>query len=400
MDSIYLDNNATTPMLPEVASAIADCHARLYANPASQHQSGRRSRQVLDEAREGIAEILGAHLGGKCGDRLVFTSGGTESNNLAIRGLNGSRAGQIVISPVEHPSISATANECARQGCPVSRLTVDKNGRVDPVQLDEFLSRTTRLVSVTAANHETGVLQPLPEIAARCHTAGVPLHTDAVQRVGKLPTDFGRLGVAALSVSGHKFHGPVGIGALLLRHDVKLLPLVHGGSQQLRLRPGTEPVALAVGMFRALQVWQQNAEQHLDRVTRLRDRLEAALVREIPELVINGSGALRLPQTSNMAFPGLDRQAVVMALDLAGIACSTGSACASGSRQPSATLQAMQSSQSIIDGSVRFSLSGLSTEAEIDEAATRIVKVFKKLRSIAPARKTASPPPHEPPESL
>jgi cysteine desulfurase len=390
---IYLDNNSTTPMLSEVAQAIADCHARLVGNPASQHELGRRARQELEEARNGIAKILGARLGGKHGDRLLFTSGGTESNNLAIHGIAGLEPGEIVVSAVEHPSVLAAADASRRAKHKAIRLAVDSNGVVLLTELEKLLNASVKLVSVMVGNHETGVLQPLAEIAQRCTAAGIPFHTDATQAVGKIPLDFRGLGIAAMTFSAHKFHGPVGIGGLLLRGDVNLAPLFFGGTQQMGLRPGTEPVALAVGMFQALKLWQHDADARYQKLEMLRNRFEQNLSAAIDTVVIHGGSTTRLPHTSNLAFPGIDRQAMVMALDLEGIACSTGSACTSGSSQPSAVIRSMDAPDPILEGSVRFSLGVLNTLAEVDEAAARIIKVHRKLRDLSEHGKSPAPPP-------
>ena len=245
------------------------------------------------------------------------------------------------------------------------------------------------LVSVMLGNNETGVIQPVAEIAQLCRAAGAIMHTDAVQAAGKIPVKFRALGVDALTIAAHKFHGPRGIGALLVRHDVKLEPMLFGGFQQVGLRPGTEPTALAVGMCRALELWHIEGEARTRRLTELRDRFEAKLRAAVPDLVINGESAERLPHTSNIAFLGLDRQALVMALDLAGVACSTGSACASGSSEPSPVLLAMQAPAEVISSSLRFSLGAGITAAEIDEAAARIIKIVNDLRQRKEVRKKA-----------
>jgi cysteine desulfurase len=246
-------------------------------------------------------------------------------------------------------------------------------------QFESMLSSRTRLVSVMLGNNETGVMQPVRELAAICRSRGVLIHTDAIQAVGKLPVDFKDLGVDALSLTAHKFHGPTGVGALLVRAGVPLRPTLFGGFQQLGERPGTETIALAAGMQRALELWQVESRQRLARMTAQRDRLEALIRRDVPGAVVIGAAASRLPHTSNLAFPGLDRQAIAMALDLEGVACSTGSACASGSAEPSAVLLAMGLPTNLIDGSIRLSLGADTTDAEIDEAVRRIRKVIKTL---------------------
>jgi cysteine desulfurase len=399
--SINLDHNATTPVLPEVADAIREAALRYPGNPASQHELGRQARRALEAARQRIGEILGARTTGMDADQVIFTSGGTESNNLALTGLL--RAGspsiptpqqprpsmvgagtdiapRLLISAIEHPSITRTAEHLASLGCRVDRLGAYANGVLRLEQLDHLLANEPHLVSVMLANNETGVLQPVKEIAACCRARGILIHTDATQAVGKIPVSFTELSVDALTATAHKFHGPLGIGVLILRHGLKLQPALYGGFQQAGLRPGTESVALAVGMQTALELWQREAESRRERMAMLRDQLERDIRAGYPEAIVIGVDAPRLPHTSNIAFVGLDRQALVMAFDLAGVAGSTGSACASGSSEPSPTLVAMGLPEEVISSSIRFSLGARTTADEIDEAARRILGVCNRLR--------------------
>jgi cysteine desulfurase len=403
MQSIYLDHNATTPTRPEVVEAMSRCYAANYANPASQHRPGQQARRALEDARERIAEILDAQLAPPRRDRLIFTSGGTEANNLAILGIaqaggnsanpreeaedgqeTGTRQpGQIIISAGEHQSVIEPAEHLLELGWRLDTLALSAQGVVRVDQLAPLLAAqpsTTRLVSVLLGNHETGVLQPIVELSAICNQARVPLHTDAVQVVGKLPVSFHRLGVAAMSIAAHKFQGPLGIGALIVRHDVPVAPMFFGGHQQAGLRPGTESAALAVGMATALDLWQREQDEHARRLRGLRDRFEVGLRAGLPNVVVHGVGAERLPQTSNVAFPGLDGQVLLMALDLAGVACSVGSACSSGSTELSPTLRAMELSNALVAASLRFSFGATTTQPEIDEAVRRIVHVVTELR--------------------
>jgi cysteine desulfurase len=377
---IYLDHNSTTPILPEVADAMAAALRAGYANPASQHAFGRRARRALEEAREGIAEVLGAKTTGMDADQLIFTSGGTEANNLALFGLAGETPRRIAISAIEHPSVIGPAEALARRGWQVDRLRVTRDGVIDLVHASELLALRPALISAMLANNETGVLQPIAELAKLCAEQKIQLHTDAVQVAGKLPLHFRDLGVTALTITPHKFHGPRGIGALVVRHGVKLNPLLHGGFQQAGLRPGTEDVALAIGMFTALQLWQREAAERATRMQQLRDRLEVQLFAGDANVVINGAAAQRLPHTSNIAFVGLNRQALLMALDLAGVACSTGSACASGSSEPSPVLLAMGCDEGVVEGSLRLSLGATTTPADVEEAARRILLAVNELR--------------------
>jgi cysteine desulfurase len=387
MKVLYLDHNATTPIRPEVVEAVARCCAEGYANPASQHQPGQRARRVLEDARERIGAILGADLACPQADRLIFTSSGTEANNLAVLGIarastgeKGSKPGQIVISSIEHQSVIEPAEDLLEQGWRVDTLGVTADGVVRVESLPPLLSGITRLVSVIWGNHETGVLQPVGELAAICNRAGVFFHTDAVQVAGKMPVSFRSLGAAAMSVAAHKFRGPLGIGALILRHDVPIAPLQFGGHQQQGIRPGTESVALAVGMLTAMELWQKEADVERERMQSLRRRFEEGLKAALPEVIVHGAAIERLPQTSNVAFPGLDAQILLMALDMAGVACSVGSACSSGSTELSPTLRAMGLPGDIVGSSLRFSLGATTTEAEIDEAVRRIVRVCEDIQ--------------------
>ncbi|MGE3406150.1 MAG: cysteine desulfurase family protein [Pirellulales bacterium] len=385
---LYLDHNATTPLLPRAALAMRHAEQRAFANPASQHAAGRQARLVVEETREQIMHLLGAGPQ----DQLVFTSGGTEANNLALLGM--ARAAEqnssvhrrseesgplgIVISSIEHPSVIGAADELSRRGWEVARLPVDANGVIQLAAFEGLLTPSTRLVSVMLGNNETGVLQPLHEIAATVRAAEsrfgtrICLHADAVQAVGKVPVDFLALGVDALSFTAHKLHGPRGIGGLLLSANTPIAPMLHGGFQQAGLRPGTESPELAAGLAAALADSAEEGLARTARMTALRDRFENGVVSVWPSAVVNGAGAARLPHTSNVAFPGIDRQALLMALDLAGVCCSTGSACASGSSEPSPVLLAMGCPPEIVGSSLRFSLGALTSESDIDEAILRL----------------------------
>ncbi len=390
---IYLDNSATTPMLPEVAEVMDRCYRESVGNPASSHWAGREARRTLENARETIAELLGARLAGPDPDKLIFTSGGTEANNLAIRGVMGLPPGHLIISAIEHPSVEAVAAHLEQQGSAVDRLGVSRQGVVQARELPRIAAARTRLVSVMLANNETGVIQPIAELAATCRAAGIPLHTDAVQAVGSIPVMFRELGADLLSFSAHKFHGPPGIGGLLVRGSVPLQRVSFGGAQQLGLRPGTEPVALCVGMAHALALWHQRQAQIEAHLRRLRDRFESALQQAWPAIVLHGVAAPRLPQTSNISFPQLDRQLLLLAIDRAGVACSSGSACASGSAEPSRVLRAMGCSRTLVQGALRFSFSRLHTDQDVTESIRRILLVCKDLWS-----RTGKPKmPHVPP---
>jgi cysteine desulfurase len=380
-EPIYLDHNATTPLLPAVAEAMQACWARPHLNPASQHEFGRRARRALEDARERIGHLVGAKVTGRDADRIVFTSGGTEANNLAIRGLTGAHSGgQIILSDLEHPSITALAAHLGRHGWHIDRLGVDPHGVLRVDELPSLVRPDARLVCAMLGHNETGVLQPVSDLSVLCAAEGVPLHTDAAQVVGKLPVDFRTLGAATMSFAAHKFHGPLGIGALVVRHGVELTPQLFGGFQQGGLRPGTESVALAVGMLTALELWHAERDQRAARLRQMRDRFERDLREAWPDAVVLGVDAPRLPHVSTIALVGLDRQALFMALDQAGVACSTGSACASGSSEPSPALVAMGCNEAVFTSALRFSFGAGTTAAEVAEATGRILRICNGLR--------------------
>jgi cysteine desulfurase len=389
---IYLDHNATTPVLPEVVEAMRTAYAEPLLNPASQHEFGRRARRVVEDARERLGQLVGAQMAGRDADRVVFTSGGTEANNLALRGrlevgtaagehrFSGAEPAHLVISALEHPSITALADELARRGVSVVRLSVDRRGVLSVDELAQALRPETRLVAAILGHNETGVLQPVAELAAVSRAHGVPLHTDAAQVIGKIPVEFRALGATTMSFAAHKFHGPLGIGALVVRHGVELVPQLFGGFQQGGLRPGTESPALVVGMLRALEIWQAERDDRATRLRGLRDQLEQALCAGWPDAVVLGGEAERLPHTLSIALVGLDRQELFLALDQAGVACSTGSACASGSSEPSPALVAMGCDEPVFRSALRFSLGATTTAEEVDEASQRILRVCNDLR--------------------
>ncbi len=383
MKRIYLDHNSTTPIDTTVAKAIFDCHLEQPLNPASQHQSGQQARRRLESIRTQILELVGARTAGMQADRLIFTSGGTESNNLAMLGMVGSEPGRVLISSVEHPSIFGPGERLVQEGFQVTSIPVDSLGLCDLDQLRGLVDQETRLVSIMLANNETGVFQPVDQIAEICREFDVPLHCDATQAIGKTSVNFELLGIDAMTFSPHKFHGPRGIGALVHRADVAITPVLFGGFQQMGVRPGTEDVALAVGFLTALLLWNDNSELGLtkryQKVERLRDKLEKQLVAE-HGAVVNGAGASRLGHTSNISFPGIDRQTFLLAADMAGLDISTGSACASGSSEPSPVLLAMGLPEEVIEGSVRISLGVDNTPDEIDEVISRIRVIIENLR--------------------
>jgi len=384
MSLIYLDNNATTPMLPEVAEAMRPYLMEVYGNPASAHQAGKRARQALEDAREKTAAILDAHP-----DEVIFTSGGTEANNLAIFGLVGElRAltqpgspGHIITSPIEHPSVAEPILQLEKQGVAVDQLPVDRQGVVQRESFSEFLRAETRLVTVMLANNEVGSIQPIAELVHLLEGRAA-FHCDAVQSAGRIPVSFKQLGVTTLAISAHKFHGPKGVGALLVRRNTKVRPQLFGGHQQHGQRPGTEPVALVVGLATALELWQRDYRERTQKVLQLRRQLLEALEVDAAPIVLNGPRQGGVPHTLNLSFPGCQADSLLMNLDLAGVACSTGSACSSGSLLASPVLKAMSVAEEALHSAMRFSLSPVLTEEKIAEAVSRIVGVVRRLRQM------------------
>jgi cysteine desulfurase len=376
MDCIYLDNNATTPLLPAVWAAMRPYLTDVFGNPASAHRAGRRARQALEDARDQVAALLGAHP-----DEVVFTSGATEANNLALFGLAGDAPAHLLASPVEHPSVTEPLHQLARAGFALDELPAGPDGAVDADSLPDRLRPDTRLLAVMLANHETGAVQPVRALVERL--AGRALfHCDAVQAAGKLPVHFHDLGVTTLALSAHKFHGPKGVGALLVRRGAPLRPRTFGGHQQRGQRPGTEPVALAVGLAVALESAVRERDQRRAHVRALRARFLGHLRAHAAPLVLNGPEEGGLPHALNVSFPGLEAAAVLMALDLAGVACSAGSACSSGSLLPSPVLRAMGVPEDVLHSALRFSLSHLLSAEEVDEAARRGAGVVNRLRRL------------------
>lgn len=368
---IYLDNNATTRIHPEVLDAFTAACSESWANPSSVHAEGRGARMALEEAREQIAGILAVSP-----RELVFTSGGSESNNAALTSLSPGQ--HVVCSSIEHPSVLAPVRELERSG----RVTVDwaqpdSLGVVAPESVERLLRPETALVIVMLANNETGVLQPLEEIAGICRARGVRIHCDAAQAGGRIPLAPARLGVDTLALAGHKMHAPKGVGLLYVREGSPLQPLVRGGAQERRRRAGTENVAMAFALAKAFSL--AGAEPQVAGMQSLRDHFERSVLAASPDALVNGAGAARLPNTSNILFRGVDAETLVMALDLEGIAASTGSACSSGRVEPSHVLLAMGLSVEDARSSVRFSLSTMTTRNEIDAAISIVAGLMTRV---------------------
>ena len=378
---IYLDHNATSPLDPEVLDAMRP-HFFAGGNAESRHAFGRSARRAWEFAKETVAGILGADP-----TEVIFTSGGTEANNLAIFGLAGAEfsPGHVVTSPIEHPAVTEPIARLEAAGFAVDYTPVDKEGLVDARGTATIFRTDTRLATLMLANNETGAIQPVRELVSLAGACNILVHTDAVQAVGRIPIHFHDLGVTTLAASAHKFHGPVGIGLLLVRTGVRLGSRLFGGGQQQGRRPGTIAVPLAVGLAAALQTWHIQSQVRTIRWVALRNRLEARLISALGPLRVVRNGPFsddqRLPQTVNLGFPGLDGDALLMHLDLVGIAASLGSACASGSMRPSPTLVAMNVPDDCLRSSIRFSLGAMTTAAEIDDAVGRITEVIRRLYS-------------------
>ena len=376
-DRIYLDHNATTPPAHEVTEEMREQLVRAYGNPSSIYHEGRDARAVIERARRSVAQLLNCTA-----KRVIFTGGGSEANNLVIKGMAlASRSrNHIITSQIEHPSVLAACRWLEQLGCQVSSLAVDNNGTVDPADLAERITERTCLVSIMLANNETGTIQPVKELAATARAWGVPFHTDAVQAAGKLPLDVEALGIDFLTLSGHKLHGPKGIGVLYVRKGMSLEPLIHGGKQENGLRAGTENTAAIAGLGRAAELAMRDLPD-MERVRSLRDGLEQGIRSIVPDSSVNGGGAHRLPNTLNMTLPGMRGESLVLALDQKGVSFSSGSACRSGSPRPSHVLLALGLSEEQAHCSIRLSLGSGNTQQEMDRALALLSEAIASSRS-------------------
>jgi cysteine desulfurase len=375
----YLDHNATTPLHPSVLQAMLPYLEERFGNPSSIHTWGREARQALENARRTVASALGA----ADKDSLVFTGGGTEADNLALKGVLEARHDghrHLIVSAAEHHAVLHIADFLEHRGCAVTRLQVDGDGLLDPGDVRQAIRPETSLVSLMHSNNETGVLTPISEVARICRERGVLLHTDAVQSFGKIPLDVEALGVDLVSISGHKIHGPKGIGALYVRRGTKMLSLQHGGWQERSRRGGTENVAGAVGLACAVELMQRDLEDAGRRLAELRDRLESGVLAAVPGAIRNGSPVHRLPNTSNLSFPGTDAESLIVALDLQGVGVSSGAACTSGSLEPSHVLAAMGFPFDRARGSIRLSLGRETTPEEIDYVLEVVPPIVERIR--------------------
>jgi cysteine desulfurase len=372
MAPVYLDHAATTPVRPEVIEAMLPFLSTAWGNPSSAHRFGRAARAGVEQGRRELAQALGV-----APNQVIFTSGGTEADNLAVIGCAMAarakgRPMHTVVTAVEHKAVLAAAHAVVALGGEETILPVDRNGLVDLAALDAALERSPSLVSVMWVNNETGVVQPMGEIGRRCQAAGVPLHSDAVQAYGKLPIDLDASGCSLLAISGHKIGAPKGIGALIVRDRHTIEAIIHGGGQQFGIRPGTENVAGAVAFGRAALLARQELDNHVARIAALRDSLARRLVAAVSDIIVNAAGAERAPHVLSLSVPGAEAESLLMHLDLAEVACSGGSACTTGSAEPSHVLVAMGIDRALALGTVRFSLGHETTDADID----RVVEVF------------------------
>ena len=381
---IYLDHAATTPVREEVFEAMRPYFGPRFGNPSSTHRWGREARAALDEARERVAKCIGARA-----DEICFTSGGTESDNLAILGVwrEAREIGRnaVVSTPIEHKAILGAIHEAKAEGAEERFVDVDKTGTVDRESWDRKLRDDVAICSIMWVNNEIGTIQPIPELAAEAKAKGAVFHTDGVQAFGKVKIDAASQQFDLLSMSGHKIGAPKGIGALFIRRGTKLHPLFHGGMQDRGRRPGTENVAYAVALATAAELTIAECERECERIRALRDRLEDSILAKVPDAVVHGRGAERAPHVLNISVPGTDAESMLMALDLQGIAASGGSACSSGSVTPSHVLSALGVKPDLASAAVRMSLGSLSDDACVDRVAEVFPALVAKARQFATA---------------
>jgi cysteine desulfurase len=382
MRRIYLDNNATTPVLPEVLDAMRPYFIEQFGNASSIHHHGQHTRAAVEDARESVAALLGCTAA-----EIVFTSGGTEADNLAIAGLV-NPGDHVITSSIEHHAVLLAGKHLEEIGCELTVLPVDGRSLVDPDDVRRALRPNTKLISVMMANNETGVLQPVEEIGKIAAEAGVHFHTDAVQAAGKVAIDVKRIGCHALSISGHKMHAPQGVGALYVKKGTKLRPLFYGGRHERSRRAGTENVPGIVGLGKAAQIAKTGLDRGDDeKMAVMRDRLQLGILAQVEDAITNGDGTARVPNTTNIRFEHIEGEALVIALDLKGMAVSTGAACSSGAIEPSHVLIAMGLISSQARASIRFSLGKQTVEEDIDFALALVSETVARLRDLSPTWK-------------
>ena len=386
MKRIYLDYAATTPMHPEVVKAMLPYFTDVFGNPSSIHSYGQEAKGAIEEARVKVADLIGAR-----GEEIIFTSGGTEADNFALKGVafaNESKGNHIITSSIEHHAGIETCKFLERRGFRVTYLPVDEYGLVDPGDVKKAITDKTILISVMQANNEMGTIEPIAEIGRIAKEAGIYFHTDAVQAVGHIPVDVNELEVDLLAMSAHKVYGPKGVGALYIRKGTKLIPFMHGGDQERRRRASTENVPGIVGLGKAVELAQQEMAEEAERLTYLRDQLIKGLLGRIDHTRLNGHPLKRLPNNVNVSVDYVEGESMLLNLDLEGICASTGSACSSSSLEPSHVLLALGLSPEQAHGSLRFSLGKWTSEEEIERVLEVLPRVVAKLRAMSPLLKS------------
>lgn len=390
---MYLDNAATTPVDPKVVETLLPYLTEKHGNASSIHFYGQEARSAVDKARHHVSDLIGARP-----NEIVFTSGGTESNNLAIRGLveaNGRHGSHVITTAIEHPAVGSVCEALREAGAEVTVVPVKSNGCVDPAAVEDAIRDDTILVSVMLVNNEIGTIQPVAEIAevikkVREKDRKIWLHTDAVQAVGKIPVNVDELGCDLLSMSGHKIYGPKGIGALFVRRGVRIAAQNVGGHQERERRGGTENVAYAAALGKACEISADELRTTAERIAALRDRFETELVGSVPDIAINGQGGPRSPYISNISFRGIEGEGLLINLDMSGVAVSTGSACSSGSIEPSHVIVALGTEEDVARGSVRFSFGKFNTDEDVDYVLGLVPKAVDNLRRLSPRYQSAS----------
>lgn len=386
MRRIYLDNAATTATHPEVVKTMLPFFADAFGNASSLHAYGQEAKKAIEEARTKVAELIGARS-----EEIIFTSGGTEADNLALKGIafaNENKGNHIITTPLEHHAVLEVCKFLNTRGFKISYLPVDKYGLVDPDDVKKAITNKTILISIMHANNEVGTIQPVAEIGEIAKEAGIHFHTDAVQTVGHIPVNVDELKVDLLAISGHKLYGPKGVGALYVSKGTKLVPLIHGGQQEKRRRAGTENLPGIVGLGKAAELAGQEIGQEAERLTHLRDKLIKGLLEKIPHLHLNGHPVRRLPNNVNISVDSVEGESMLLSLDLEGIAASTGSACSSASLEPSHVLLALGLPPEQAHGSLRLTLGRENTEADVERVLEVSPAIVARLRAMSPLFKT------------
>lgn len=377
---VYLDHSATTPVAPEVLQAMLPFFDRAYGNPSTIYTMGQEAREAVERAREQVARLVNADA-----DEVFFTSGGTESDNWAIKGVARAwreRKNHLITTPIEHHAVLEACESLREMGWEITFVPVDSTGLVDPADVRRAITPCTGLISVMHANNEVGTIEPIAEIGAIAREHGIPFHTDAVQTVGRVPVDIEALKADLLTISAHKLYGPKGVGALIVRRGTPIRPLLDGGGQERGRRGGTYNVPGIVGLGAAAERAMRCAAEEMERVRGLRDRLVAGIMERVPDAILTGHPVQRLPNNAHLAFADAEGESLVLLLDAVGIYCSAGAACSSGDTEPSHVLVAMGVEPRLIEGSVRFTLGKDNTEEQIDYTIEQVVRAVQKLRSL------------------